>query len=100
MKDAFVMSREELLAKTGTDSEKGLNPEQVEKSRSTYGTNSFVRQSHESLAKRIWDASTEPMLVMLIFAAIITSTSPDILQAENIISWSVLASLLQSHCLL
>ena len=72
MKDAFVMSREELLAKTGTDSEKGLNPEQVEKSRSTYGTNSFVRQSHESLAKRIWDASTEPMLVMLIFAAIIT----------------------------
>lgn len=72
MKDAFVMSREELLAKTGTDSEKGLNPEQVEKSRRTYGTNSFVRQSHESLAKRIWDASTEPMLVMLIFAAIIT----------------------------
>lgn len=72
MKNAFVMSREELLAKTGTDSEKGLNPEQVEKSRSTYGTNSFVRQSHESLAKRIWDASTEPMLVMLIFAAIIT----------------------------
>lgn len=72
MKDAFVMSREELLAKTGTDSEKGLNPEQVEKSRSTYGTNSFVRRSHESLAKRIWDASTEPMLVMLIFAAIIT----------------------------
>lgn len=72
MKDAFVMSREKLLAKTGTDSEKGLNPEQVEKSRSTYGTNSFVRQSHESLAKRIWDASTEPMLVMLIFAAIIT----------------------------
>ena len=72
MKDAFVMSREELLAKTGTDSEKGLKPEQVEKSRSTYGTNSFVRQSHESLAKRIWDASTEPMLVMLIFAAIIT----------------------------
>ena len=72
MKDAFMMSREELLAKTGTDSEKGLNPEQVEKSRSTYGTNSFVRQSHESLAKRIWDASTEPRLVMLIFAAIIT----------------------------
>ena len=72
MKDAFMMSREELLAKIGTDSEKGLNPEQVEKSRSTYGTNSYVRQSHESLAKRIWDASTEPMLVMLIFAAIIT----------------------------
>lgn len=34
MKDAFMMSREEILAKTGTDSEKGLTPEQVEKSRS------------------------------------------------------------------
>lgn len=32
MKDAFMMSREEMLAKTRTDSEKGLTPEQVEKS--------------------------------------------------------------------
>ena len=52
MKDAFMMSREEILAKTGTDSEKGLTPEQVEKSRSTYVTNSFMRQNHKSLAKR------------------------------------------------
>ena len=42
MKDAFMMSREEMLAKTRTDSEKGLTPEQVEKSRSTYGTNSCL----------------------------------------------------------
>ena len=31
MKDAFMMSREEMLAKTRTDSEKGLTPEQVGK---------------------------------------------------------------------
>ena len=72
MKEAFRTAPEELLAKTGTDREKGLTPEQVEKSRSIYGSNSFVRQGHESLAKKIWDASTEPMLLMLIFAAIIT----------------------------
>ena len=72
MKEAFRVAPEELLAKTGTDREKGLTPEQVEKSRNTYGSNSFVRQGHESLAKKIWDASTEPMLLMLIFAAIIT----------------------------
>ena len=72
MKEAFRMTLEELLAKTGTDREKGLTPEQVEKSRGTYGSNSFISQSHESLAKKIWDASTEPMLLMLIFAAIIT----------------------------
>ena len=72
MKEAFRTAPEELLAKTGTDREKGLTPEQVEKSRSIYGSNSFVCQSRESLAKKIWDASTEPMLLMLIFAAIIT----------------------------
>ena len=72
MKEAFRMAMEELLSRTGTDREKGLTPEQVEKSRETYGSNSFVRQSHESLAKKIWDASTEPMLLMLIFAAVIT----------------------------
>ena len=72
MKEAFRAALEELLAKTGTDREKGLTPEQVEKSRNTYGSNAFVRQGHESLAKKIWDASTEPMLLMLIFAAIIT----------------------------
>lgn len=72
MKEAFRMTLEELLAKTGTDREKGLTLEQVEKSRGTYGSNSFISQSHESLAKKIWDASTEPMLLMLIFAAIIT----------------------------
>ena len=72
MKEAFRMAMGELLSKAGTDRERGLTTEQVEKSRSIYGSNSFVSQGHESLAKRIWDASTEPMLLMLIFAAIIT----------------------------
>nr|WP_294529118.1 calcium-translocating P-type ATPase, PMCA-type [uncultured Blautia sp.] len=72
MNEAFRMTTEDLLSKTGTDREKGLTPEQVDKSRSIHGSNSFVRQSHESLAKKIWDASTEPMLLMLIFAAVIT----------------------------
>ncbi len=69
---AFMMTADELLHAAGTDGEKGLTPEQVERSRSIYGSNSFKGQARESLAKRIWDASTEPMLLMLIFAAIIT----------------------------
>ncbi len=72
MKEAFMLSREELLAKTGTDREKGLSDSQAEASRAKYGANSFAAQSHESLARRIWEASTEPMLLMLIFAAVIT----------------------------
>ena len=72
MKDAFLKTPDELLKDLGTDSENGLTPEQVTVSREKYGSNSFTKQAHESLLKRIWDASTEPMLVMLIFAAIIT----------------------------
>ena len=72
MNNAFYMSREELLKATGTDPERGLSEAQVQASREKYGANTFVRTSSESMARRIWDASTEPMLLMLIFAAIIT----------------------------
>lgn len=72
MKEAFTLSPEEVLKETGTDPERGLSPEQAENSRQRYGANTFQRQSHESMFKRIWDAATEPMLVLLIFAALIT----------------------------
>ena len=73
--DGRIMCRrgyEVALARLASYEATGLTPEQVEKSRNTYGSNSFGCQSRESLAKKIWDASTEPMLLMLIFAAIIT----------------------------
>ena len=72
MNNAFYMSRDELLQFTGTDPARGLDESQVQASREKYGANTFVRTSHESMARRIWDASTEPMLLLLIFAAIIT----------------------------
>ena len=72
MNNAFYMSREELLQTAGTDPERGLSESQVQASRQKYGANTFVRTSTESMLKRIWDASTEPMLLMLLFAAIIT----------------------------
>ena len=72
MQNAHTLSRKELLAQTGSDEERGLKSSQVEASRAAHGANSFTQAKGESLARRIWDASTEPMLVMLIFAAIIT----------------------------
>lgn len=72
MNNAFYMSREELLQATGADPEHGLSESQVQASRQKYGANTFVRTGTESMLKRIWDASTEPMLLMLLFAAIIT----------------------------
>ncbi len=72
MKEAYLLSREELLRKTGSDAEKGLDSEKIKASREKYGENTFKQQGRISMAKRIWDASTEPMLLMLIFAAVIT----------------------------
>lgn len=72
MKDVYQMTPDEVLEMTGTDPERGLDEAAVEASRQQHGTNSFLRQAHESLLKRIWDAATEPMLVMLIIAAGIT----------------------------
>lgn len=72
MNNAFYMSREELLQATGGDPEHGLSESQVQASRQKYGANTFARTGTESMLKRIWDASTEPMLLMLLFAAIIT----------------------------
>ncbi len=72
MENAHTLSREELLAQTGSDAERGLASSQVEASRAAHGANSFTQAKGESLARRIWDASTEPMLLMLIFAAVIT----------------------------
>lgn len=72
MNNAFYMSREELLQAAGADPKHGLSESQVQASRQKYGANTFVRTGTESMLKRIWDASTEPMLLMLLFAAIIT----------------------------
>ncbi len=72
MKEAYLLSKEELLRKTGSDAEKGLDSEKIQASREKYGENTFKQQGRISMAKRIWDAATEPMLLMLIFAAVIT----------------------------
>ena len=72
MKDAFLKSADLVLEELKSDGEHGMSLAQVEESREKYGKNSFTQQARESMAKRIWDASTEPMLLMLIFAAIIT----------------------------
>ena len=72
MKDAFLKSADLVLKELNSDGKHGMSLAQVEESREKYGKNSFTQQARESMTKRIWDASTEPMLLMLIFAAIIT----------------------------
>lgn len=66
-------SPEEALRRLGTDGTNGLTPEQVAESRRLYGSNALTGKTPDSLLKRIWNASCEPMLIMLILAAVIAS---------------------------
>ena len=68
----FMESPQETLRRLGVEKEKGLSGPQIKESRKIHGENSFSREKPVSLVGRIWEASTEPMLIMLLAAAFIT----------------------------
>ena len=68
----YLHSAEQTLHEFGTDVYTGLNKEQVEQSRARYGVNDFTRARRKSIWRRIWEASTEPMLILLFCAWLIT----------------------------
>lgn len=70
MKD-FITERSEIIRLLGSDNDKGLSLSQVELNRQKYGLNVLEKKQTKSLFVRIWEASTEPMLLMLIGAGII-----------------------------
>lgn len=68
---AFTAEKTELLATYGADANRGLTEAQAQKNKEQYGTNALTRRKPDSLLKRLWDAATEPMLLMLIAAGLI-----------------------------
>jgi Ca2+-transporting ATPase len=67
----YIAEITELAQAFGVDTDNGLNDEGVKKNAAKYGINSLTRAKPESLLKRIWDSATEPMLLLLIMAAMI-----------------------------
>ena len=67
----FLESKEKLLKKFHSNASKGLTEEQAIKNRRAYGANVLTKQKRVTLLKRIGDAAAEPMLLMLIAAALI-----------------------------
>ena len=61
----------ELLATYGADANRGLTEAQAQKNKEQYGANALTRRKPDTLLKRLWDAATEPMLLMLIAAGLI-----------------------------
>lgn len=70
MKD-FLKPKEQLLKELGSDPQRGLTGAQAEESRARHGANVLTRQKQDSLWKRIVEAATEPMILMLIAAGLI-----------------------------
>ena len=68
----FDRSAEQTLAELKTDAAHGLSDAQVRENIERYGRNEFTRTGRKSLLRRIWEASTEPMLILLFFAWLIT----------------------------
>ena len=70
----FLEGKNILLNRYGANAETGLSTEQAEQNRTRYGHNALTRQKPESLLRRIWNAATEPMMIMLIAAGFIALT--------------------------
>ncbi|MCL2634163.1 MAG: calcium-translocating P-type ATPase, PMCA-type [Oscillospiraceae bacterium] len=72
--NAYIESKETLVKTYNTDMLSGLTDEQAVKNAAEFGVNSLTKKKPVSLLKRIWLASTEPMLILLIVAALIAVT--------------------------
>lgn len=70
--DFFSMTAADTLASLGTNPTTGLSDEQVPKNRERYGKNELTRAKPVSLLRRFLNALKEPMMLLLLFAAVIT----------------------------
>lgn len=67
----FMKPRETLLKELHSSREKGLTGVQAEKNRELYGANVLTRQKPVRLWRRVFEAATEPMILMLVGAGMI-----------------------------
>lgn len=70
--DFFQRTSKEVLDEFQVDSSNGLSEEQVKKSREKNGTNEFSKGEKIKLLTKIFNALKEPMIFILIIAALIT----------------------------
>lgn len=69
---AFMESKEATLARLGSHAGHGLTERQVKDHQEKYGCNVLTKEAPPSLGRRIFEAAREPMIIMLIAAAVIT----------------------------
>ena len=70
--ESYNKSAQEVLESLQTDAHKGLTEHQAKENGERYGRNEFTKAGRKSLLRRIWEAATEPMLILLLCAWAIT----------------------------
>lgn len=70
--NAFLENADRVAQQLGVDPAVGLTDAQVEAHREKYGANAFTKEQPVSLWRRILEAASEPMLLILVLAAFIT----------------------------
>ena len=69
--DAFTKTKQQVLDELGVSEQKGLSEDHAVDNAVRVGVNQLSRPPQESLLKKIWNNLTEPMVLMLVIAAII-----------------------------
>lgn len=69
--NAFQETKRQVLERLNVDERSGLTNEEVFENRRKFGANVLTPPEKVSMARRVWEALTEPMLIMLIVAAAI-----------------------------
>ena len=78
LKQLAGLEKNELLRKLGS-AETGLNPDQVEKNRETYGANKVTREKKKTLPQRLAEAFINPFTVILFILAGVSTVTDIIL---------------------
>lgn len=86
MKERFYnLSKNESLKILEVNSEQGLSKDEIEKRRDKYGKNEFTIREERSFFKDLIDALSEPMILILIVAAIISGIIGEVTDAVGIV---------------
>lgn len=67
----FLERKESLITQLHSNVSSGLSNDQAEENRRLHGKNVLTKSRRQSLLERIWRATTEPMIIMLIIAGMI-----------------------------
>ncbi|MDD6058307.1 MAG: calcium-translocating P-type ATPase, PMCA-type [Clostridiales bacterium] len=71
----YNLKEQEVLSKLGTDEQKGLSSQEAKDRIKTYGANELEAQESESLLKRFLEQMKDPMIIVLLVAAVLSYVS-------------------------